>query len=578
MGPPKRTPKPQKPDSFPEKLRGKPKSPAKKTFKRTKVGSEASSTISERYEATSECRERSINATFSPGHAPGYIQWKRAPMPNLMTETEEEKKNRINKKHAPKGKRGTRCVNDGTIDRKPPTIGKAEPSKLIVDFETEEDDEHTNEMIRGEVRYEYGVDEKGQEVNWNNIDFIQHLNNWRSQIIRRNIGKAYDKNEFWTVQEQKAVTGLITDHLNAGKDIDWLQISHEYNFLMKNTKQNKGVPGAPRRYHCQENDNSMREAISTSMPLREERHIPLRTDWVLRREMGYFLAPDAVAIMKRLEVSDLLQLNGQPPRKRTKNEKRLVKKSKGLETVQESSEDKEDLFASSKYGNDQSLVGSPSEMMQGSQLSHLTEPRPLRPRSVDRTTTAGKPSTRRYKKRTAYNEDIIYDKPSTSSNLPISFHAIPLMGGSRQALDTLTEQAAIMYDQLPESQKLPTPRLIVPNLHGSIPAPILSGPSRSGSFGQTSTSTSDASNILSSLPAAPSRTRSSGSIRRPPVSSGHYQHPSASGTPHVPPPGSTRVPIWALNRQMIDHAAAKAATDMAGNSEMTGPSESVPEV
>ncbi|RAL62054.1 hypothetical protein DID88_002541 [Monilinia fructigena] len=510
MAPPKDAPEPQKPDLFPEKLRGKSTSSPEKTFKRPKVGSEASSTIFKRYEGTPEPTERGADATFSPGHAPGYIQWKRAPVPDRMTETEEDKKNRINKKHAPKGKRGTRCINDGTIDRKPSTIGKAEPSKLIIDFETEEDDEHTNEVIRGEIRYEYGVDEKGQEVNWNNTDFIQHLNNWRSQIIRRNIGKSYDNNEFFTVQEQKAVTGFLTDHLNAGKDIDWLQIAHEYNFLMRNKKQNK-------------------DKWST-------------------------------------------------PKKTTKDEKQLAKKSKGIAAVQGSSGDDKDSISSSKYGNGRSLVESPSEMTQDSGISHLTEPRPLQPRSVVRTTTTSKPPTRRYKKRTAYNEEIIYDKPSTSSNLPISFHTIPLMGGSRQALDTLAEQAAIMYDQLTESQKLSAPRSIVPNLNVSIPDPVLSEPSRSVSFGQISIPASDVSNTLGSLPAAPSRIRSSGSIRRPPISSGRVQRPSASGTPYVPHSESTRVPIWALNRQIIDQAAANPATDMAGDSEMTGPSESVPEV
>lgn len=431
-------------------------------------------------------------------------------------------------------------------------------------------------MIQGEIRYEYGVDEKGQEVNWNNIDFIQHLNNWRSQIIRRNIGKAYDKNEFWTVQEQRVVTGLITDHLNAGKDIDWLQISHEYNFIVRNTKQNKGAPGAPRRYHCQENDKSTREAISTSIPLREDRYIPSRTDWVLRREMSYFLAPDAIAVMERLKASTRPQLNGQPPKKPTKEERQFAKNIKGTAAIKGSSEEEENLF-SSKYGNDRSLVETPSETTQDSQISHLTEPRPLRSRSVARTTTTDKPPTRRYKKRTAYNEEIVYDEPSTSSHLPTSYNTIPLMGGSQQALDTLAEQAAIMYDKLHESQKLSVPRCIVPNLNASRPALVLSGSSLSASFVPKSASTSDVSNTLSSLPAASLRTRHSGSIRTP-LSPGHNRQPSAPRTPYIPPHGPNRVPIGAINRQMIDQTAAKAAVDMADDSEMTGASGSAPEV
>ncbi|QSZ33413.1 hypothetical protein DSL72_004981 [Monilinia vaccinii-corymbosi] len=525
----KKDPKPRKSDLLPESLQENPTLPPNRAPKRIKFVSEPHSNLSGRSTVTPEPTEKGEDATFSPGHASGYIQWKRAPVPDLMTETEEEKRSRINKKHAPKGKRGTRCINDGTVDRKPAILGKPDPSKLFVDFNTEESDEHTNEVIRGEIRYEYGVDEKGHKVDWNNLDFIQHLNNWRSQVIRRNIGKAYDKNEFWTVEEQKVVTKIIADFLNAGKDIDWLQIAHEYNSLVRNTKQEKGAPGAPRRYYCQENHKPTREAISISIPLPEDREIPARTDWVLRREMGYFLAPDAIAVMEKLKACTRCQLNGNPQKKLTRKEK-LAKMSEEKAAVREYSEEDGSL-ASSMYGNNRYLVESRPESTLDPQKGLLTKPRPLLPRSTALNKPTAMPVTsplaRGYKRRTAYDEEIAYDMPDTTSFLPTSFNTIPLIGGSQKALDTLAEQAAIMYDQLPESQKWSAPRPVVTTPIGLRQALAAPGPSRSVSFGPKSTSPADGSNTFSSSRTTPSRTQFSGSMRETPLPPG-LGHQSSS--------------------------------------------------
>ncbi|APA14082.1 predicted protein [Sclerotinia sclerotiorum 1980 UF-70] len=458
-------PKPDKP----EKLSSTPQEqvipPPISAPKRLKLAFKPHSTTTKPFITTPEPIEEDSDVVLSPGHAPGYIQWKKAPPPDLTNETEEEKKHRLNKRHAPKGKRGARYIDDGTTDRSPAVLGKPDTSKLVISFKTEETNEYTNEVVEGDVRFEYSDDAKGVQVDWNSAKSIHAVNNWRSQLIRRAIGKAYDNKEFWTVQEQQILTNLIRDYLDGEKDIDWMQISREYNSLIRNIEQEKGTPGAPRRYRCQGNDKTSREAVSISMPLRENRRIPQRPDWVLRQEISYFRAQDAIEVMERLKASVLPQRNGHPPIRSTRGKKQVARQSRGKSAIQESSEEQEESNVSSAYENDRSLtlVDSPMETTPNHPLHLLTQPRLLQPRPVAIPQSKPEPPSRRYKKRNMYNEEIIYDKQSKElGHSSINPNINQLFGGKQQALDLLAEQAAVMNNHFPQTNHWTIPRVLAP--------------------------------------------------------------------------------------------------------------------
>ncbi|TGO43745.1 hypothetical protein BOTNAR_1316g00020 [Botryotinia narcissicola] len=459
----KKTPKLQRSDNLPYHLQDKPTSPRESATKKPKLAPKSLANVDEPFTTINTPENTDSETSFSPGHAPVYLQWRRALAPDLASETEEEKKQRLNKRHAPKGKRGTRCIVDGTIDRSLAILGKPDLSKLVVRFKTEETDEFSNELIQGDIEFQYEDESKSIRVDWNDTKSLHALNNWRNQIIRRNIGKVYDNKDFWSVQEQKILTEL-----------------------------NKGTPGAPRRYRCQSSDQNPREAVCISVPLRENRRIPKRDDWVLRQEMGFFLAPDAISVMKLLRDSALPQKNGHPPARTRREQSQLGKRIKDRVLTQESHDEQECSFASSTYEADRSMVEASPELASTPSIFPLTQPRPLQPRQRAIVQNKAKPPHTRPRKRSLYNQEIVYDKPSTDlHHYSSNFNAIHGTGDRRQALDLLAEQAAIMYDHLPEESKWSAHRPFVPTIAPAptpttaVPAPVRFRPVNFGSTAST---------------------------------------------------------------------------------------------
>ncbi|TGO07734.1 hypothetical protein BTUL_0250g00050 [Botrytis tulipae] len=487
-----RTPKPQRSDQLPEHIQEKPTSPRESATKKPRLAPKPPANVDEPFTTTNAPEYTDSETLFSPGHAPGYLQWRRALAPDLASETEEEKKQRLNKRHAPKGKRGTRCIDDGTIDRSPAILGKPDFSKLVVRFKTEEIDECSNELIQGDIEFRYEDESKGIRVDWNDTKSLHALNNWRNQVIRRNIGKVYDNKDFWTVQEQKILTELVRSHLDSKKDIDWAQIAGDYNSSIENIEQNKGTPGAPRRYRCQSSDQNLREAVCISVPLRENRQIPKRDDWVLRQEMGLFLASDAISVMELLRGSALPQKNGHPPARTRREQSQLGKRNKDKVLTQEPHDEQECSFASSTYEADRSMVEASPELAPTPSILPLTQPRPLQPRQKPIVQKKAKPPHTRPRKRSLYNQEIVYDKPSIDlHHYSTNFNTSQGIGDRRQALDLLAEQAAIMYDHLPEESKWSAPRPIIPTIapattpSAAIPAPVRFRPVNFGSTAST---------------------------------------------------------------------------------------------
>ncbi|KAF5876405.1 uncharacterized protein Bfra_002809 [Botrytis fragariae] len=601
------TPKPQESDKLPEHIQEMPISPRVSATKRPRLAANPHASVDEPLTTTTNPEYIDPEALFSPGHAPGYLQWKRAPAPDLTSETEEEKRHRLNKRHAPKGKRGTRCIDDGTIDRSPAILGKPDPSKLVVRFKTEEIDDCSNKLIQGDVEFQYEDDSKGVRVNWNDAKSLHALNNWRNQVIRRNIGKVYDNNDFWTVQEQKILTELVRDYLNAKKDIDWTQIADDYNSSIENIEQDKGIPGAPRRYRCKSSAQNPREAVCISVPLREDRQIPRRHDWVLRQEMGYFLAPDAIVVMELLRNSALAQKNGHPPARSRRGQSQLGKQIRDKAAAQESFDEQECSFASSTYETDRSIVEASPELAPTPSLHPPTQPRPLQPRQKANFQHKAEPPRSRYKKRNVYNEEIVYDKPSTELHRSsTNFKTSQGLGDRRQALDLLAEQATILYDHLPEESKWSAPRPIVPNITSAptklaptAPAPTVPAPApirfRPVTFGSIASPrdtpvkmptarmvpVSEPANSMSPVPVASttiatrenyseSGSHQIASTQKPDLSATPLDRSFAQPRPIVP-----RIPDWKINHQMKETAGEKIAE---ANARKRSTSEPAPEI
>ncbi|EMR82902.1 hypothetical protein BcDW1_8451 [Botrytis cinerea BcDW1] len=557
MSPHNNTPRPQKSENLPEHLQGEPNSPRVSAPKRPRLSPWTSGEIEQPLKISTTPGEIGSETKFSPGHAPGYLQWKRAPAADLANETEVEKKSRLNKRHAPKRKRGTICIDDGTIDRSPAILGEPDPSKLVLRFKTQETDEYTNKPIQSDVEFRYGEGSKGVPVDWKDTKSLNALNNWRNQVIRRSIGKAYDHKEFWTVQEQKIITELVRDYLNAKKDIDWTQIADDYNSSIEKIEQDKGIPGAPRRYHCKSSHKTPREAVCVSWPSPEKWNPPAGT------------------------------LGGQ---------RRLGRQDEDGAAARESF-DEQESFASSTYETDRSMVEESSKLAPTPPSPPLTHPRPLKPRQMTILQHKAEPSRSRYKKRNVYSEEIVYDRLSPDLHRS-STHFNPSQGPGdrRQALDLLAEQAAIMYDHLPKESKWSAPRPVVPSITPALsapaPAPIrfrlvtfdpnVSTPntpvrmpiapmvpvSKSPIF-MNPVSVSSTS-IVARENSAESGPRQMTFAQRPGSSTSPLNIAFIQPRPHVP-----RVPDWEINRQLREKAGEEISE---ANAKKICTSEPAPEI
>lgn len=96
MSPHNNTPRAQKSEKLPEHLQGESNSPQVSAPKRPRLSPRTSADIEKPLNITTTPGEIGSEMEFSPGHAPGYLQWKRAPAADLANETEAEKKIRVN--------------------------------------------------------------------------------------------------------------------------------------------------------------------------------------------------------------------------------------------------------------------------------------------------------------------------------------------------------------------------------------------------------------------------------------------------------------------------------------------------
>lgn len=88
-------PKPQISEKLPEHIQEQSTSPRESATKKPKLASKPPANVDEPFTTTNTPEYTDPETLLSPGHAPGYLQWRRALAPDLASETEEEKKQRV---------------------------------------------------------------------------------------------------------------------------------------------------------------------------------------------------------------------------------------------------------------------------------------------------------------------------------------------------------------------------------------------------------------------------------------------------------------------------------------------------
>ncbi|TGO17645.1 hypothetical protein BPAE_0416g00010 [Botrytis paeoniae] len=255
------------------------------------------------------------------------------------------------------------------------------------------------------------------------------------------------------------------------------------------------------------------------------------------------------------------------------------KRIKDKVATQESFDEQECSFASSTYETDRSMVEASPELAPTPPLRPLTQPRPLQPRQKAIVQHKAEPPRSRYKKRNVYNEEIVYDNPSTDLHrYSTKFNTSQGLSDRRQALDLLAEQAAIMYDHLPEESKWSAPRPVVPTITHAPTAPTLTAAApapirfRPVSFGpivstrNTSVPMPTARMIplyKSNIPTTPVPMKSDPSAT--PLNRSFTQ----------PRPLIPRIPDWEINRRMRETAEEETAGP---NAKQRSTSEPFPDI
>lgn len=280
--------------------------------------------------------------------------------------------------------------------------------------------------------------------------------------------------------------------------------------------------------------------------------MPLRTASALHQEMHSFLATDAIAVMERLKSSGRPQRNAYPQMNYVRSKNEFARQSRSETTSQEFVE----LHPESIESMDESYRSafrSPWSSTQTPTLFPLTQPRPLQTRSFASPQSTPEPPARRYKKRTIYNDEIVYDTEFTGIHTDINPNLIQQLGGSKSALALLAEQAANLYAQLPRSDEVAATSGL--RLESSVPG--ASGPIllEQGS----NCPVVSAKNPCSSPAATLSTSYENFSQGSKPLS-GRRSPPMIAHAAPVPTYGGIMVPIRTIKRKLNDEAAAKATS------------------
>jgi len=120
----------------------------------------------------------------------------------------------------------------GGVDRTPAVVGKRDPAKLVVQYETRKvvHNGGTRQLVKGAgafYRYPHRMD-------WNSKEHIKKLNAWREQIHRRQFDRKRKTRHYWLESEKVVVLELLEAHLQERSLQDkheplWNRLANTYN-------------------------------------------------------------------------------------------------------------------------------------------------------------------------------------------------------------------------------------------------------------------------------------------------------------------------------------------------------------
>jgi hypothetical protein len=200
-------------------------------------------------------------------------------------------------------RRGDRIVNDGSHNRSQAQVNHPDPSKLLIEFETETD----HPTIKGQIvpgqpaRHHYN-----DTVDWASKENVDKLNRWRNQVFCRSLGRKREPRPRWSALEVDFICGILEEHLETvgGRfsGIDWEKVAQLFNKVMDGRVQKAGEATAMGRYKG--------SAVSRKTCLKTDRRAPVRSSQAVKAQFERFTDPWAKEILEKAKNVDIQSLRG----------------------------------------------------------------------------------------------------------------------------------------------------------------------------------------------------------------------------------------------------------------------------
>ncbi|KAH6721091.1 hypothetical protein BKA61DRAFT_665846 [Leptodontidium sp. MPI-SDFR-AT-0119] len=118
-------------------------------------------------------------------------------------------------------------IND--IDIEKAKLGVVDPSKLVLVFKTAKPDpSNAGQMVPG-TSLNYSYSKTLNDFDWNNMEHIRALNNWRQQVFLRRLQTSRKPRQYWLVSERKALLELAETQLQTYGRLKWNLLADSFN-------------------------------------------------------------------------------------------------------------------------------------------------------------------------------------------------------------------------------------------------------------------------------------------------------------------------------------------------------------
>lgn len=189
-------------------------------------------------------------------------------------------KSRRNSTHTPKPanapvrRPGEKVVNKDSYKRTQPILGIADSKMLRIKITVERDDpSNTGRKLRRVAVWKFG-----HSMNFNDLEDIKKLKQWRNQVFFRVLGRVRDARLPWLEVERDFVLYILKKHLKTEavggrwSMIKWNEIATKLNNKFGGQEQAAGLMTAPRAYRADTNG-----VTSKAMVLKKARVGPVRS-------------------------------------------------------------------------------------------------------------------------------------------------------------------------------------------------------------------------------------------------------------------------------------------------------------